>query len=90
MLGESRVPSRAGDISSPGSAFCAARTVMLQRGGPPEDHNCHPNHRTDRLRQNHARTQTPSTGLRHPSLEEDAGKRCSERGSNAEAEEFPC
>ena len=24
--------------------------------------------------------QTPSTGLRHPSLEEDAGKRCSESG----------
>ena len=27
-------------------------------------------------------TQTPSTGLRHSSLEEGAGKRCSECGSN--------
>ena len=28
------------------------------------------------------RTQTPSCGLRHPSLEEGAGKRCSECGSD--------
>ena len=26
----------------------------------------------------HTPSQTPSTGLRHPSLEEDVGKRCSE------------
>ena len=30
-----------------------------------------------------ARKQTPSTGLRHPSLEEGAGKRCSECGPQA-------
>ena len=34
-----------------------------------------------RLQQRHHRLQTPSTGLRHPSLEEGAGKRCSECAS---------
>ena len=30
------------------------------------------------------KTQTPSTGLRHPSLEEGAGKRCSECGKDCD------
>ena len=35
-----------------------ARTAVGQRGeGPSEDHNLHRNHRTDHLKQNHARTQ---------------------------------
>ena len=34
-----------------------------------------------RLHQRHQRLQTPSTGLRHPSLEEGTGKRCSECAS---------
>ena len=30
-------------------------------------------------------SQTPNTGLRHPSLEEGAGKRCSECGSEPDS-----
>ena len=35
----------------------AARTAVVQHRGPSEDHNFHPNHRTDRFKQNFARTQ---------------------------------
>ena len=34
--------------------------------------------------------QTPSTGLRHPPVEEGAGKRCSECGVDAVEGQFQC
>ena len=42
-----------------------------------------------KLPESDARRQTPSTGLRHPSLEEAAGKRCSECGSEGGSHNHP-
>ena len=46
-----------------------ATTAVGQHGGPCEDHNLHPNHRTDHLRQKHARIQQNCLQLQtlHPS-----------------------
>ena len=45
----------------------AARTVVRQHGGTSEDHNFHPNHRTDHLSKDNAQTQkTKNPQLTYP------------------------
>ena len=62
---------------SPQSMFCSSVPFsqkhecssgsMGQHGGPCEDHNLHPNNRTDHLRQNHAQIQQNYLQPLHPS-----------------------
>ena len=47
----------------------AVRTAVEKtHGGPSEDHSLHPHHRTDHLRQDHARTQKKNTVLSGPTF----------------------
>ena len=67
---------------------CELYSEHAEHGFPaPSSKEDVPRHRLTPL----AQWQTPSTGLRHPSLEEGAGKRCSECGSvvHTHSSEFP-